>query len=180
VAANAPDRKHPFPVGADFARELGYPDQALMSLPNEAVEAFAGVSNVSIQALLCDGLKVIDLGCGAGLDSLIAAQRVGRTGRVVGVDFSAEMLDRASRSSKLLGLARLTFVRASAEQLPFPDACFDGAMVNGIFNLNPFRAQIFRELGRVVRPGGRVSGAELVLNATLPDELRSGSANWFS
>ncbi|WP_321476352.1 methyltransferase domain-containing protein [uncultured Paludibaculum sp.] len=180
AAADAPDGRHPFPVGAVFARDLGYPDDLLRALPDEAVAAFAGVSSVSLQAPLRDGLDVIDLGCGAGLDSLIAAQRVRRRGRVVGIDFSEGMLDRARRSARRLGLSQVSFVRASAEQLPFPDSSVDVALVNGIFNLNPFREEIFRELGRVVRPGGHVSGAELVLSAPLPEHLRSGNDNWFS
>jgi SAM-dependent methyltransferase len=180
AAADAPDAKHPFPVGAAFARDLGYPQELLRCLPDEAVEAFAGVSSVSIQAPLREGLAVIDLGCGAGLDSLIAAKRVGRTGCVVGIDFSAGMLDRANRAAKCIGNLHVAFVRASAEQLPLRDSSVDVALVNGIFNLNPFRDEIFRELGRVVRPGGHVSGAELVIGSPLPEHLKSGSANWFS
>lgn len=180
AAADAPHAQHPFPVGAAFASDLGYPRELLRRLPDEAVDAFAGVSNVSMHAPLREGLVVIDLGCGAGLDSLIAAERVGRTGRVVGIDFSAGMLDRAQRSAKRSGHRQIAFVRASAEQLPLRDSSVDVALVNGIFNLNPFRDQIFRELGRVVRVGGHVSGAELVLGSTLPEHLQSGSANWFS
>jgi SAM-dependent methyltransferase len=180
AAADAPGAKHPFPVGGAFACELGYPQELLRRLPDEAVDAFAGVSSVSIQAPLCEGLVVIDLGCGAGLDSLVAAERVGPSGRVVGIDFSTSMLDRAHRSAKRSGCLRLEFVRASAEQLPLRDSSVDVALVNGIFNLNPFRDEIFRELARVVRPGGHVSGAELILGSPLPEHLKSGSANWFS
>jgi arsenite methyltransferase len=180
AAADAPDAKHPFPVGAAFARDLGYPQELLRRLPDEAVDAFAGVSSVSIQAPLCEGLVVIDLGCGAGLDSLIAAERVGRTGRVVGIDFSTSMLNRAHHSATRGGYPQLGFVRASAEELPLRDSSIDVALVNGIFNLNPFREEIFRELSRVVRPGGHVSGAELILGSPLPAHLQSGGANWFS
>ncbi len=180
AAADVPGANHPFPIGAAFARELGYPDALLQRLPDEAVDSFAGVSSVSIQALLREGQDVIDIGCGAGLDSLIAAERLGPTGRLVGIDFSARMLERACRSARLLGLAQVAFVRASAEQLPFRDSSIDIALVNGIFNLNPFRDEIFRELGRVVRPGGHVVGAELVLGSNLPEHLKAGDANWFS
>ena len=88
AAASDPSGKHPFPVGPDFARDLGYPQELLSRIPDESVEAFAGVSAVSLQAQLREGLTVLDLGCGAGLDSLVAAERVGPTGCVIGVDFS--------------------------------------------------------------------------------------------
>jgi ubiquinone/menaquinone biosynthesis C-methylase UbiE len=163
-----------------FARELGYPEEVLRRIPSEALDAFAGVSNVSIQAPLRDGLTVLDLGCGAGLDSLVAAERVRSSGRVVGIDFSDEMLERAKRASKRNAQAHVSFVRAAAEQIPLCDSCVDVALVNGIFNLNPFREDILHELRRVMRPGGSVFGAELVLQSPLPEHLQSGSASWFS
>ncbi len=180
AAANDPGARHSFPVGSAFARALGYPQELLNRIPADSVEAFAGVSNVSIQAPLREGLAVVDLGCGSGLDSLVASERVGPTGRVVGIDFSASMLDRAKRSANRCGHLRVAFVRASAEQIPLRDSSIDVALVNGIFNLNPFREEIFRELGRVVRPGGRVYGAELILQSQLTESFQPGSANWFS
>ena len=180
AAAIEPHGKHPFPVGFDFALSLGYPDELLKALPEGSTAAFAGVSNVSIQAPVREGMSVLDLGCGAGLDSLIAAGRAGYPGRVAGVDFSVEMLGRARRAATEVGLSNLMFVRAAAESLPFPDSSLDLVIVNGLFNLNPYRTAIFEELGRIVRPGGHVAGAELILKSPLPDSLKSGSANWFS
>jgi arsenite methyltransferase len=168
AAAADPARPHPFPVGRDFAASVGYPAEWTAL---EAAACFAGVSNVGVAAPVRAGMRVLDLGCGAGLDSRILQARLGGTGLVVGVDFSAEMLRRAG------GLAR---VLAPAERLPFRDACFDLAVVNGIFNLNPARAAIFAELARVLRPGGLVYGAELVLRAPLPVTSGAGAANWFS
>jgi SAM-dependent methyltransferase len=179
-AASNPAEKHPFPVGEEFALSLGYPREILEDMPKAAIEGFAGVSNVSVFAALPAGATVIDLGCGSGLDSLIAAQRVGAEGRVIGIDFSEEMLDRANCSRRRLGLANTMFLRSGAEQIPLAGACADHVLVNGIFNLNPFRDEIFRELARIVRPGGSVSGAELVLRAPLPESAATGEANWFS
>ena len=179
-AASNPGEKHPFPVGQEFALSLDYPREILDSIPHTAVEAFAGVSNVSVFATLPAGGTVVDLGCGSGLDSLIAAQRVGAEGRVVGIDFSEAMLDRANSSLRKLGLANMMFLRSAAEQLPLADASVDHALVNGIFNLNPFRDEIFSELARIVKPGGSVFGAELVLQAPLQETSRAGAANWFS
>lgn len=180
AAANAPMSKHPFPIGASFAQELGYPRELLEMIPSESADAFAGVSDVSIQAPLREGAFVLDLGCGAGLDSLVAAERVGANGRVVGLDFSASMLNRANSSALRFGRGHVMFLRASAEQIPVRDSCVDIALVNGIFNLNPFRERIFHEIFRVLRPGAQVFAAELILKSRLPEHLQSGSANWFS
>lgn len=179
-AARDPETKHPFPVGVQFAESLGYPTKLLNRLPSEASKAFAGVSNVSLTAPIEGGMKVVDLGCGAGLDSLIASERVGSDGAVIGIDFSAEMLVRARAATDKHGSINTYFAQAAAESLPFADGSVDLAMVNGIFNLNPFRGQIFRELARILKADGIVAGAELVLRDALPDELTKGSANWFS
>ena len=179
-AASNPGEKHPFPVGEEFALSLGYPRETLDTIPRKAIERFAGVSNVSVFATLPAGSRVVDLGCGSGLDSLIAAQRVGPTGRIAGIDFSEAMLDRASSSVRELGLANVMFIRSAAENLPLADASVDCALVNGIFNLNPFRSEIFCELARIVRPGGTVFGAELVLHSLLQETSRARTANWFS
>ena len=179
-AASNPGEKHPFPVGEEFALGLGYPREILDTIPRTAIEGFAGVSNVSVFAALSGGGTVVDLGCGSGLDSLIAAQRVGAEGRVAGIDFSEAMLDRANSSLRELGWANVMFLRSAAERLPLADACADKVLVNGIFNLNPFRDEIFGELARIVKPRGSVFGAELVLQAPLPESARAGAANWFS
>jgi ubiquinone/menaquinone biosynthesis C-methylase UbiE len=163
-----------------FAESLGYPTELLNRLPSEASKAFAGVLNVSLTAPIEGGMKVVDLGCGAGLDSLIASERVGSDGAVIGIDFSAEMLVRARAATHKHGSINTYFAQAAAESLPLADGSVDLAMVNGIFNLNPFRGQIFRELARILKADGIVAGAELVLRDALPDELTKGSANWFS
>jgi ArsR family transcriptional regulator len=124
-------------------------------------------------------MRVLDLGCGAGLDTLIAARRVGRDGRVVGVDFSEPMLARARRAASEARCEWVAFCRATAGRLPLADGAVDVALVNGLFNLNPERAAIFRELARVVRRGGAVYAAELILTAPLPAEQRN-EASWFA
>lgn len=180
MAASNPGGRHPFPVGDEFARSLGYPGEILDSIPSASVEGFAGVSNVSVFATLAATSTVVDLGCGSGLDSLIAAERIGVKGRVIGIDFSDAMLTRANSALRQLELGNVLFVKAAAEQLPLADASVDHALVNGIFNLNPFRDEIFRELARIIKPGGSVFGAELVLQAPLQSSSSAGAANWFS
>jgi len=180
AVADTPQGEHPFPVGRQFAESLGYSPQLLADLPAEAVEAFAGVSNVAVFADLPAGATVLDLGCGAGLDSLIAAGRVGPTGRVIGVDFSQSMLTRARQAAAETGYQNIEFHQTEAEKLFLEDASIDVALVNGIFNLNPARQSIFRELARVVRPGGMVYGAEIILRQPLPPEEQTSESNWFA
>jgi arsenite methyltransferase len=179
AAAARPQDKHAFPIGRVLAGRLGYPPDLLGTLPPVSVETFAGVSNVSVFAEIRAGATVLDLGCGAGVDSLIAARRVGAGGRVVGIDFSETMLARARQGAAAFGVA-VTFARADAEWLPLEDSSIDVALVNGIFNLNPARAQIFHELARVVRPGGSVYAAELIAQEPVVEGGTFSEASWFA
>ncbi len=180
AAAARPWAGHPFPVGRCFAESVGYPGDLLDRMPPACVDAFAGVSNVPLFADLRPGTTVVDLGCGAGLDSLVAAERIGPGGRVLGLDFSETMLSRARLARSQSGCENVVFCRADAERLPLEDKSIDAALINGIFNLNPARAEIFPELARVVRPGGAVYVAEIILREPLPPETRSSEADWFA
>jgi len=180
AAAGRPGDKHPFPVGPHFAESVGYPADLLARLPPAAAEAFAGVSNVSLFAEIPEGSRVLDLGCGAGLDCLIAAERTGSGGRVIGVDFSEAMLARAREAVVQAGLGHVELRLAEAERLPLEDGVIDVALVNGIFNLNPARTAVFRELARVVRPGGRCYAAELILRDPFPPDSSQDEKNWFA
>ncbi len=151
AAAERPSGEHPFPVGRVFAESIGYPKESLDSLPESASDAFAGVSNVSVFADIPEGSTVLDVGCGTGLDSVIAARKTGPVGRVIGIDFSRSMLHRARHSVDEADLTNIEFRESPAEQLPLQDGEIDVAIVNGIFNLNPNRDGIFTELARVVR-----------------------------
>jgi len=179
-AAEQPKEKHAFPVGRQFAESIGYPADLLASLPNVACDAFAGVSNVSLFAELPVGATVLDLGCGSGTDALIAARRVGPTGKVIGVDFSTAMLSRARRAVAESGVANVELRESDAERLPIGDGEVDVAIVNGIFNLNPARETIFRELARVIKPAGTLFAAELILLQPLPPETRASERDWFA
>lgn len=180
AVAETPQAEHPFAVGREFAERLGYPTELLNQLPSESTEAFTGVSNVSLFADIPVGSTVLDVGCGAGLDSLIAAQRTGETGRVIGVDFSEAMLARARTAATKMKTTNVEFRQSSAESLPLEDASIDVAMVNGIFNLNPAREKIFQELARVMKAGGVVYSAEMILREPLPPEELADNNNWFA
>jgi arsenite methyltransferase len=180
AVAEQPEAEHPFAVGRAFAAGLGYPIEWLDRLPPASVRAFTGVANVSIFAELPAGACVLDLGCGAGMDALIAAERVGQTGNVLGVDFSPPMLARARRAANEAGRYNLRYCQAAAEALPLASASVDAALANGLFNLNPDRAVIFQELARVVRPGGSVFAAELVLKEPTPAGEADNLNDWFA
>ena len=179
-AAKSPQGDHSFPVGREFAEGLGYAAELLDDLPSVASEAFAGVSNVAVLAEELEDATVLDLGCGAGLDSLVAGRRLGSRGQVVGVDFSETMLGRAREAAHESGADNIRLLCASAEDLPLADVSVDVALVNGIFNLNPARESVFRELARVVRPTGRAYVAELILKEPLPPEVSQSEADWFA
>ncbi len=180
AAAQKPADEQTFPLGRDFAESLGYPPDLLAGLPAVSIDAFTGVSNVSIFADIPTGATVLDLGCGAGLDSLIASGRVGAAGKVIGVDFSDAMLARARKAAAEYGANNIEFRHADAEDLPIAERTIDVVLVNGIFNLNPDREAIFRELARVLRHDGIVYAAELILREPLPPEILKNPGSWFS
>ena len=180
MVATTPRAKHPFPVGRPLALNVGYARRHLDQLPVMASASFAGVSAVPAFAQLSPGATVLDLGCGAGLDSLLAAPRVGPTGRVIGLDFSAAMVACATANAAAVGLRTIDFVCGDAERLPLADGTIETALINGIFNLNPARAAIFAELARVVRPGGAVFSAEIILRKALPPHPIANDTDWFA
>jgi len=177
--ADDPAREHPFPVGRAYAISLGYDEDVLDRLPKTTWDAFAGVSCLPAFAALEPGDRVLDLGCGAGLDTLIAAEAIGAMGRVTAVDFSASMLERTRIAASQAGATNVDCIHSDAEALPLADASFDKALVNGIFNLNTDRAAIFRELARVMRPGGEVYAAELVLSGPRTSDAPADETEWF-
>jgi ubiquinone/menaquinone biosynthesis C-methylase UbiE len=141
------------------------------------VEAFAGVSCLPCLAALRPDAAVLDLGCGAGLDSLLVA----KTGAaVLGIDFSQEMLSRGRRSAEAMGLRNVRFELGDAEAIPVKSGSLEAALVNGLFNLNPARDQIFLELARVIRPGGELFAAQLVLKGPRRHMAKSSDVDWFA
>lgn len=180
AAAKRPLEEHPFPVGEQFAKSLGYSRELLSSLPLASKEAFSGVSNVSVFANIPDGSIVLDLGCGAGLDSFTASKRTGIKGRVIGIDFCHSMLLRAKECTQKVKIKNVEFYQADGENLPLDGKSVDIVLVNGIFNLNPKREAIFNELARVTKLSGELYAAELILKAALPANIRESNTNWFA
>jgi SAM-dependent methyltransferase len=157
-----PGRDFIFPTGRAWAEDLGYPDE-LANVPESAVESFAGVANPWTMGRLAAGERVLDLGSGAGTDSLVAAQMVGADGHVTGIDMTAAMLAKARAAAAEMGAANVEFVEAEAERLPFADASFDVVISNGVIDLVPDKDAVFAELYRVLAPGGRMQIADVTI-----------------
>jgi arsenite methyltransferase len=143
--SDEPEKDFIFPTGRAWAEDLGYPDE-LTNVPDTAAESFAGVANPWALGRLSPGERVLDLGSGAGTDSLIAAQMVGEQGHVTGVDMTPEMLAKAQVAAAEMGAQNVDFVEAEAEHLPFPDASFDAVISNGVIDLIPDKDAVFTEL----------------------------------
>ena len=165
-------------AGRAMARRF-YTDEELASLPTEAVDWALGVGNPVRHAGLSAGDVVLDLGCGAGIDTVLAARRVGPTGSVVGLDMLAEMCDRAAGVVQRAGVADWCDIReGEMEAVPLPDESVDVVISNGVINLSPRKSRVFAEVARVLRPGGRFCVSDLVVDDDLPPEVQSSQAAW--
>jgi SAM-dependent methyltransferase len=175
--SNKPEEDFVFPTGRAWAEDLEYPAE-LAGVPQLAVESFAGVANPFSLGRLEPGERVLDLGCGAGTDSLVAAQMVAPEGHVVGIDMTREMLDKARRAAGEMGAENVEFVEGEAEQLPFADASFDVVISNGVIDLIPDKDTVFSELHRVLAPGGRIQIADVTIQRPVSEEGRRDIDLW--
>ena len=172
-----PDKDFIFPTGRAWAEDLGYPEE-LARVPEAAAESFAGVANPFSLGRLQTGERVLDLGCGAGTDSLVAAQMVGRAGSVTGIDMTPEMLAKARAAAGELAATNVHFVEAEAERLPFADESFDVIVSNGVVDLIPDKDAVFAELYRVLAPGGRMQIADVTIQNPVSEEGRRNIDLW--
>ena len=172
-----PERDFIFPTGRAWAEDLDYPPE-LANVPDAAVESFAGVANPWQMGRLTPGERVLDLGSGAGTDSLVAAQMVGEHGSVTGIDMTAEMLAKARAAAAEMGTTNVEFVEAEAERLPFADEAFDVVISNGVIDLIPDKDAVFAELYRVLAPGGRIQIADVTIQNPVSEEGRRNIDLW--
>jgi arsenite methyltransferase len=172
-----PEKDFIFPTGRSWAADLDYPPE-LANVPDRAAESFAGVANPFSLGRLADGERVLDLGCGAGTDSLVAAQMVGKQGHVTGIDMTSAMLTKARAAAAEMGLTNVEFVEGEAEQLPSPDASFDVVISNGVIDLIPDKDAVFSELFRVLVSGGRMQIADVTIQNPVSAEGRRDIDLW--
>jgi arsenite methyltransferase len=172
------DRQFIFPTGRAWAQELGYPEPELARVPDATVESFAGVANHWALGRIDPGSVVLDLGCGAGTDLLVAAQMTGPTGRVIGVDMTSAMLDRARQSASEMGLGNVELHEALIEALPLENASVDVVISNGVIDLVPDKDAVLDEIDRVLRPGGRLQLADVVIHHAVSEDARKRIDLW--
>jgi len=172
-----PEKDFIFPTGRAWAEDLGYPEE-LSRVPDHIAESFAGVANPFSLGRLERGERVLDLGSGAGMDSLVAALMVGEHGFVTGIDMTPEMVAKARSGAAELGVGNVTFVEGEAEELPFDDASFDVLISNGVIDLIPDKEAVFSSIFRVLRPGGRIQVADVTIQQPVSEEGRRKIDLW--
>jgi arsenite methyltransferase len=177
AVSQEPDADFIFPTGRAWAEDLRYPTE-LAGVPDLAAESFAGVANPWELGRLSPGGRVLDLGCGAGTDSLVAAQMVGAAGRVTGIDMTPEMLAKARAAAAAMGAENVDFVEGEIEALPFADEAFDVVISNGVVDLVPDKDAVFEEVYRVLAPGGRIQIADVTIQNPVSEESRRNIDLW--
>jgi arsenite methyltransferase len=175
--SDEPDKDFIFPTGRAWADDLGYPPE-LANVPERAVESFAGVANPFSLGPLEPGERVLDLGSGAGTDSLVAAQMVGDAGHVTGIDMTEPMLAKARAAADELGAANVEFVEGEVERLPFADGSFDVVISNGVIDLIADKDAVFSEIHRVLVPEGRMQIADVTIKTPVSAEGRRNIDLW--
>jgi SAM-dependent methyltransferase len=177
VAAH-PDKGFHFHTGRRLAGILEYDEVLLHGVPEAAVESFAGTGNPFSLGTIPQGSKVLDIGSGAGIDSLIAANMVGPEGRVIGVDMTEEMVDKAQRSAAAGDFGHVEFRKGYVEALPIDDDWADVVISNGVMNLCPDKVHAYKELNRALKPGGKMQIADILVVKEVPMDAKRRIDLW--
>lgn len=170
--------KRSFAVGPEIAKQLGYDGEEIDALPASLTESFCGVGNPLLLGSILPGDIVLDLGSGAGMDSVLAARRVGPSGRVVGVDMTPAMIQKAQRNATILPVDNVDFREGHLEYLPVEDSSVDVALTNGVFNLCTDKPTVLQEVCRVLKPGGRLQMADILLHEDVTPEEVADKGAW--
>lgn len=170
VVASEPQRGFHFHTGRPLAALLGYESEWLEGIDEGSIESFAGTSNPFSMGELAAGERVVDVGCGAGIDSLIAAKMVGPAGAVVGVDMTVAMLEKARTAAD--GVDNVEFQQGFGEEIPVPDGWADVVISNGVLNLMPDKARALAEMARVLKPEGRLQLVDILVDRPVPENAK--------
>jgi len=177
VALN-PEKGFHFHTGRRLAGILGYDETWLQGIPESSIESFAGTGNPFSIEELKPGEKVVDIGCGAGIDSIIAARMVAPTGQVVGVDMTPNMLEKARRAAGEAGIENVEFRQGYGEELPIDDGWADVVISNGVLNLFPDKTAGLKDMARVLKPMGRLQIGDILVQKAVPDSGKSQIDLW--
>lgn len=178
LVAMEPERDFHFHTGRRLAAIVGYDDQWLDGVPEATIASFAGTGNPFSLGRLMPGEHVVDVGCGAGIDSIIAARMVGMTGSVIGVDMTPAMVEKARAGAKDAGLANIEFRQALAESLPVADSWADVIISNGVLNLFPDKLAGLQEMARVLKPEGRLQIGDILVQKAVPEKGKQDINLW--
>jgi arsenite methyltransferase len=176
--AHSPNKGFHFHTGRRLAQIVEYRDEWLDFVPESVLESFAGTGNPFSMGLPSPGEHVVDLACGAGIDSFIAAAQVGTSGAVIGIDMTDEMLDKGRRAREAAGIEQLEFRRGYLEEIPVEDAWADIVISNGSINLSPDKGTVFGEIHRVLKPGGRIQIGDIMVHEPVSDKAKTDIDLW--
>jgi SAM-dependent methyltransferase len=179
IVAKHPEGQFNYPTGIKGLEALHYDKTLIDELPAVVASFYCGVGNVFSLGKINQGDRILDIGCGAGIDTILAATIVGPNGSVIGVDIVPEMIARAKKNLHLMGLDNVTFQKVSGENLPFSDNTFDVVISNGVINLIPDKKAVMSEILRVLKPAGRLMMADQITTGNLQKDLKARLANWF-
>lgn len=176
--AQSAEAKFTYKTGRVGAEQLGYEKQVVDALPDSLMELFCGVGNPFSLGAIKDGYSVLDIGCGGGVDLVVAYEMTGGTGKVCGVDLSRKMVDRATDNLAAHGLGSLEIQHINSADLPYDNEFFDVVISNGVVNLSPEKLRLFQEAHRVLKPGGRLQFADIVMEKPLPGPEPANLDSW--
>jgi arsenite methyltransferase len=177
--AKSPEGKFQYPTGRKGLEALNYDKTLIDKLPDDVASFYCGVGNPFSLGKIIEGSRVLDVGCGTGVDTILAGMMVGPTGSAVGVDMVPEMVARAESNLKITGFVNVCFQNTAAENLPFSDDTFDVVISNGVINLIPGKEAALAEIHRVLKPGGRLMVADQIAVGSVQKDIRDRLASWF-